>query len=160
MHHGPTIRGTRAYPVSDTAAADLIRRLSAMGELSDLDAEGRVLLGRAAGSPTLEPTVVLRMRLSQTAARVSVEPDAESTAGLAISASGPVEELLATLGFHPVQRFATLRYVFTLAGGRVDVVHADPTGWSCELTLDSFTPEALQAVERDLGLAGAEALER
>ena len=59
MHHGPTIRGSRTYPIPDTAVADLIERLWAGGELKDLDAEGRVLLGRAAASATGEPTVVL-----------------------------------------------------------------------------------------------------
>ena len=149
MHHGPTIRGSRTYPIPDTAVADLIERLWAGGELKDLDAEGRVLLGRAAASATLEPTVVLRMRLSQRAARVSIAPDAEATDGLSISAAGPVEELLGTLGFHPVQRFASLRYVFDMDGVKVEVIHTDPTGWSCELTAEAVN---VAAVERRLGL--------
>jgi hypothetical protein len=152
MHHGPTIRGSRSYPIPDAVVADLIARLWAGGDLEDLDAEGRVVLGRAAASATLEPTVVLRMRLSQPAAQISIAPDAEASDGLAISAAGPVEELLGTLGFHPVQRSASLRYVFDLDGVKVGVIHTDPLGWSCELTAEPVNIEALEAVERRLGL--------
>jgi len=152
MHHGPTVRGSRTYPIPDVAVADLIERLWANGELRDLDAEGRVLMGRAAASATLEPTIVVRMRLSQRAARVSVAPDAEGSDGLAISAAGPVEELLGTLGFHPVQRFASLRYVFAVDGVKAEVIHTAPTGWSCELTAEPQSLAALEAVERHLGL--------
>jgi hypothetical protein len=152
MHHGPTIRGSRAYPIPETAVADLIERLWADGDLKELDAEGRVLLGSAAASATGEPTVVLQMRLSEGVALLSVAPDADAPDGLSIAAAGPVEELLGALGYHPVQRSASLRYEFALDGVKVGVIHTDPAGWSCELTAELVLDDALAAVERRLGL--------
>lgn len=150
---GPTDGGSRTYRIPDIAVANLIDRLWTEGECKDLDAEAGVLLDPpAARLPDKPGLIALRMRLSRDFAEISVESGPGEGERLSIAAAGPVEELLRTLGFQPIGRFATLRYVFTLDGLQVELIHAELIGWSCELTFDRASLEAVRVIERRLGL--------
>jgi hypothetical protein len=154
MPLGTTLPQSLIHRVPNGAVADLIDRLWANGELKDLDAEAEVVLGRAEIAAGERSVVDIRLRLSERLAEVSVDPDGHDAERLTIAAAGPVEELLTAAGFHPLRRYATLRYIFVVDGVEVRLAHGDSVGWFCELAFDLASREAARAVERRLGLDG------
>lgn len=151
---GTALPESLIHRIPDVAVAELIDRLWANGELKDLDAEAEVVLGRAEIAADERGALDLRLRLSESFAEISVNPDGHSADHLTIAAAGPVEELLTAVGFHPLRRSATLRYVFVVDRVEVRLAHAESIGWFCELTFGAASREAARLIEQRLGLEG------
>jgi len=58
----------------------------------------------------------------------------------AVLVSGPIEELIAELGFRLIQKFVKLREVDVLGEFDVSVDHLDGAGWFCDRPLSSPRP--------------------
>jgi adenylate cyclase class 2 len=69
----------------------------------------------------------------------------------AVLVSGPIEELIAELGFRRIRKFVKLREVYILGEFEISLDHLDGAGWFCEI--EALTPSAdIDAMAYDLGL--------
>jgi len=65
--------------------------------------------------------------------------------------SGPIEELIAELGFRRIRKFVKLREVYVVGAFEVSLDHLDGAGWFCEV--EALTPDAdIDTMAYDLGL--------
>jgi adenylate cyclase class IV len=66
-------------------------------------------------------------------------------------APGPIEELIAELGFRRIRKFVKLREVYVIGEFEISLDHLDGAGWFCEI--EALTPDAdIDAMAYDLGL--------
>ena len=69
----------------------------------------------------------------------------------AVLVSGPIEELIAELGFRRIRKFVKLREVYILGEFEISLDHLDGAGWFCEI--EALTPTAdIDAMAFELGL--------
>ena len=145
----------RSYRLPDSAVAELTEHLDELGEWTHADADAEVLYDHPAIALSDNGrSLALRYGLSDGFCELRLETRHPKTAPIApIFAAGPVEQVLTTLGFSEVRRTVMLRQVFSLPETEVQVVHAEPGGWSCELRVESeHAEQTTDALERRLGL--------
>lgn len=69
----------------------------------------------------------------------------------AVLVSGPIEELIAELGFRRIRKFVKLREVYVLGEFEVSLDQLDGAGWFCEI--EALVPDAdIDGMAYDLGL--------
>src|SRR2546430_8352506 len=69
----------------------------------------------------------------------------------AVLVSGPIEELIAELGFRRIRKFVKLREVYIIGEFEISLDHLDGAGWFCEI--EALTPDAdIDAMAYELGL--------
>ena len=77
--------------------------------------------------------------------------DRDVSAITAVLVSGPVEELIAELGFRRIRKFVKLREFYVLGEFEVSLDHLEGAGWFCEI--EALTPSAdIDTMAYDLGL--------
>ena len=153
------IERERKYRVPDLAVSDLRKRLEGEGRWVRAGAEGDVFFDH----PLLhlqEDDRRLRLRfrdeggiqeLTYKSPREIIGVDKVRKEITAVLVSGPVEELIAELGFRRIRKFVKLREVYVLGEFEVSLDHLDGAGWFCEI--EALTPAAdIDGMAYDLGL--------
>lgn len=153
------IERERKYTVPELAVPDLRKRLENDGRWVRAGAEGDVFFDH----PSLhlqEDDRRLRLRfrdeggvqeLTYKSPREMHGVDKVRREITAVLVSGPVEELIAALGFRRIRKFVKLREVYILGEFEISLDHLDGAGWFCEI--EALTPSAdIDAMAYDLGL--------
>src|SRR3981081_4493330 len=134
------IERERKYKVPDLAVSDLRRRLEEPGRWVRAGAEGDVFFDH----PLLhlqddDRRLRLRFRdeggvqeLTYNSPREMHGVDKVRREITAVLVSGPVEELIAALGFRRIRKFVKLREVYVLGEFEISLDHLDGAGWLCE----------------------------
>lgn len=152
------IERERKYRLPDLAVPDLRKRLESEGRWVRAGAEGDVFFDH----PLLhlqddDRRLRLRFRdeggvqeLTYKSSREMQGVDKVRREITAVLVSGPVEELIAALGFRRIRKFVKLREVYVLGEFEVSLDHLDGAGWFCEI--EALTPVAdIDAMAYDLG---------
>jgi adenylate cyclase class 2 len=153
------IERERKYRLPDLAVSDLRKRLEAEGRWVRAGAEGDVFFDH----PNLhlqqgDRRLRLRFRdeggvqeLTYKSPREMQGVDKVRREITAVLVSGPIEELIAELGFRRIRKFVKLREVYVRGEFEVSLDHLDGAGWFCEI--EALTPEAdIDTVAYELGL--------
>jgi adenylate cyclase class 2 len=153
------IERERKYKVPDLAVSDLRKHLEETGRWVRAGAEGDVFFDH----PLLhlqndDRRLRLRFRdeggvqeLTYKSPREMHGVDKVRREITAVLVSGPVEELIAALGFRRIRKFVKLREVYVLGEFEISLDHLDGAGWYCEI--EALTPSAdIDAMAYDLGL--------
>ena len=153
------IERERKYRVPDLAVPDLRRRLEADGRWVRAGAEGDVFFDH----PNIhlqdaDRRLRLRFRdeggvqeLTYKSPREMHGVDKVRREITAVLVSGPIEELIAELGFRRIRKFVKLREVYVVGAFEVSLDHLDGAGWFCEV--EALTPDAdIDTMAYDLGL--------
>jgi adenylate cyclase class 2 len=153
------IERERKYAVPDFAVPDLRGRLEKDGRWVRAGAEGDVFFDH----PSLHLQVEdrrLRLRfrdeggvqeLTYKSPREMHGVDKVRKEITAVVVSGPIEELIAELGFRRIRKFVKLREVYVLGEFEISLDHLDGAGWFCEI--EALTPTAdIDAMAYELGL--------
>ena len=153
------IERERKYKVPDLAVSDLRKRLENDGRWVRAGAEGDVFFDH----PSLhlqEDDRRLRLRfrdegrlqeLTYKSPREMHGVDKVRKEITAVVVSGPIEELIAELGFRRIRKFVKLREVYVLGDFEISLDHLDGAGWFCEI--EALTPTGdIDAIAYDLGL--------
>ena len=153
------IERERKYRLPDLAVTDLRKRLENDGRWVRAGAEGDVFFDH----PNLhlqdeDRRLRLRFRdeggvqeLTYKSPREMHGVDKVRREITAVLVSGPIEELIAELGFRRIRKFVKLREVFVLGEFEVSLDHLDGAGWFCEI--EALAPDAdIDAVAYTLGL--------
>jgi adenylate cyclase class 2 len=153
------IERERKYRLPDLAVPDLRKRLETEGRWVRAGAEGDVFFDH----PQLhlqddDRRLRLRFRdeggvqeLTYKSPREIHGVDKVRREITAVLVSGPIEELIAELGFRRIRKFVKLREVYVLREFEISLDHLDGAGWFCEI--EALTPEAdIDAIAYDLGL--------
>ena len=152
------IERERKYRLPDLAVSDLRKRLEQQGRWVRAGAEGDVFFDH----PPLhlqdeDRRLLLRFRdeggvqeLTYKSPREMHGVDKVRREITAVLVSGPVEELIAELGFRRIRKFVKLREVYVLGEFEISIDHLDGSGWYCEI--EALTPTAdIDAMAYDLG---------
>jgi adenylate cyclase, class 2 len=153
------IERERKYKVPDLSVADLRKRLENDGRWVRAGAEGDVFFDH----PSLhlqddDRRLRLRFRdeggvqeLTYKSSREMHGVDKVRREITAVLVSGPIEELMAELGFRRIRKFVKLREVYILGEFEISLDHLDGAGWFCEI--EALTPDAdIDAMAYELGL--------
>jgi len=153
------IERERKYKVPDLAVTDLRKQLEETGRWVRAGAEGDVFFDH----PLLhlqhdDRRLRLRFRdeggvqeLTYKSPREMHGVDKVRREITAVLVSGPVEELIAALGFRRIRKFVKLREVYVLGEFEISLDHLDGAGWYCEI--EALTPSAdIDAMAFELGL--------
>lgn len=153
------IERERKYRLPALAVSDLRKKLEAEGRWVRVGAEGDVFFDH----PNLrlqdeDRRLRLRFRdeggvqeLTYKSRREMHGVDKVRREITAVLVSGPIEELIAELGFRRIRKFVKLREVYVLREFEVSLDHLDGAGWFCEI--EALTPEAdIDTMAYDLGL--------
>ena len=153
------IERERKYRLSDGIVSDLRKRLEGEGRWVRGGAEGDVFFDH----PDLhlqdeDRRLRLRFRdeggvqeLTYKSPREMHGVDKVRREITAVLVSGPIEELIAELGFRRIRKFVKLREVYVLGEFEVSLDHLEGAGWFCEI--EALTPNAdIDAMAYDLGL--------
>jgi adenylate cyclase class 2 len=153
------IERERKYRLPDLAVSDLRKRLEAEGRWVRAGAEGDVFFDH----PDLhlqseDRRLRLRFRdeggvqeLTYKSPREIIGVDKVRREITAVLVSGPIEELIAELGFRRIRKFVKLREVYVMGEFEVSLDHLDGAGWFCEI--EALTPTAdIDVMAYELGL--------
>jgi len=153
------IERERKYRIPDGIVSDLRKRLEGEGRWVRGGAEGDVFFDH----PNLhlqdeDRRLRLRFRdeggvqeLTYKSPREMHGVDKVRREITAVLVSGPIEELIAELGFRRIRKFVKLREVYVLGEFEVSLDHLEGAGWFCEI--EALTPNAdIDAMAYDLGL--------
>ena len=153
------IERERKYRLPDLAVPELRRRLEETGRWVRAGAEGDVFFDH----PLLhlqhdDRRLRLRFRdeggvqeLTYKSSREMHGVDKVRREITAVLVSGPIEELIAELGFRRIRKFVKLREVYVLGEFEISLDHLDGAGWFCEL--EALTPDAdIDAMAYEIGL--------
>ncbi|MDP9245189.1 MAG: class IV adenylate cyclase [Chloroflexota bacterium] len=153
------IERERKYKLPDMAVPDLRKRLENEGRWVRAGAEGDVFFDHPALHLQNEDRRLrLRFRdeggvqeLTYKSPREMHGVDKVRKEITAVLVSGPVEELIAELGFRRIRKFVKLREVYVLGEFEVSLDHLEGAGWFCEI--EALTPSAdIDIMAYDLGL--------
>ncbi|MEP7003811.1 MAG: class IV adenylate cyclase [Chloroflexota bacterium] len=153
------IERERKYRLPDLAVSDLRKRLESEGRWVRAGAEGDVFFDH----PNIhlqdgDRRLRLRFRdeggvqeLTYKSPREMHGVDKVRREITAVLVSGPIEELIAELGFRRIRKFVKLREVYVFSESEVSLDHLEGAGWFCEI--EALTPEVdIDAIAYDLGL--------
>jgi adenylate cyclase class 2 len=153
------IERERKYRVPELSVSDLRKRLENDGRWVRAGAEGDVFFDH----PNLhlqddDRRHRLRFRdeggvqeLTYKSSREMHGVDKVRREITAVLVSGPIEELIAELGFRRIRKFVKLREVYIIGEFEISLDHLDGAGWFCEI--EALTPDAdIDAMAYDLGL--------
>jgi adenylate cyclase class 2 len=153
------IERERKYKVPDLSVSDLRKRLENDGRWVRAGAEGDVFFDH----PSLhlqddDRRLRLRFRdeggvqeLTYKSSREMHGVDKVRREITAVLVSGPIEELIAELGFRRIRKFVKLREVYIIGEFEISLDHLEGAGWFAEI--EALTPDAdIDAMAYDLGL--------
>jgi adenylate cyclase class 2 len=152
------IERERKYRLPDLAVTDLRKRLEQEGRWVRAGAEGDVFFDH----PQLhlqdeDRRLRLRFRdeggvqeLTYKSPREMQGVDKVRREITAVLVSGPVEELIAELGFRRIRKFVKLREVYVLGEFEISIDHLDGSGWYCEIEALTATAD-IDAMAYQLG---------
>jgi len=153
------IERERKYRVPDLAVSDLRKLLENDGRWVRVGAGGDVFFDH----PSLhlqddDRRLRLRFRdeggvqeLTYKSSREMHGVDKVRREITAVLVSGPIEELIAELGFRRIRKFVKLREVYIIGEFEISLDHLDGAGWFCEI--EALTPDAdIDAMAYDLCL--------
>ena len=154
---GPLRDGSHRYRLSDERAARLLARLDATAELVDAVGQTEHVF-ELENERTGRTRVTLRFTLGQEFGELAIEGDGALLSGAPVYAAGPIERILAGIGFHEVGRRVVVARRYRQHAALIRVAHFDPIGWFCEITpADVMEPTALlnvvQSVRDDITAA-------
>jgi len=137
-HHGlaavaPSPDGiAQRYRLSDERAARLLERLDRTADL--IDALGETEHVFELPGPGSAPLARARLRyaVGQDFGELQLETEA-GVWGPAVFAAGPIERILAGIGFREISRRFVVARRYALHAARIRVAHVAPIGWFCEL---------------------------
>jgi len=120
------------FRLSDERAARILERLDRTADLVDALGETEHLFELPGPGSAPLARARLRYAVGQDFGELQLETDADEW-GPAVFAAGPIERILAGIGFREVSRRFVVARRYALQAARIRVAHVAPIGWFCEI---------------------------